>query len=117
AFVDRLAAGGGPQHGLNAAAATERDTEKTLQTAGDLAVRQAALLVEFNDSSLGLGSQLGRGGAEGIGRLQGVAALDAALALPALADVHVELPVDGLGRDLDLVLLGDMGLAQGAAAV
>jgi hypothetical protein len=31
--------------------------------------------------------------------------------------VDVELPVDGLARDLDLVLLGDVGLVQGAAAV
>src|SRR5262245_11429487 len=37
-LVDRLAEGGGPQHGVNAAAATERDTEKALQAASDLAV-------------------------------------------------------------------------------
>src|SRR5262249_27567639 len=48
--------------------------------------------------------------------LQGVAPLDAATALPAPADVDVELPVDGLARDLDLELPGDVRFAQGAAA-
>src|SRR5206468_2382556 len=32
-------------------------------------------------------------------------------------DVDVELPVDGLARDLDLVLLGDVGFVERAAAV
>jgi hypothetical protein len=35
----------------------------------------------------------------------------------ALADVDIELPVDGLARELDLELLGDAGLVEGAAAV
>jgi hypothetical protein len=43
--------------------------------------------------------------------------LNPAAALTALADVDVELPVDGLARDLDLELLGDVGFVQGAAAV
>jgi hypothetical protein len=34
--------------------------------------------------------------------------------LAASADVNVELPVDGLARDLDLELLTDAGLAEGA---
>jgi hypothetical protein len=34
-----------------------------------------------------------------------------------LAGVDVELPVDGLPRHLDLVLLGDVGFVRGAAAV
>ena len=38
--------------------------------------------------------------------------LNPAVALPALADVDVELPVDGLARDLDLVLLGDVRLVD-----
>ncbi len=46
-----------------------------------------------------------------------MASLDAATALAALADVDVELPVDGLARDLDLELLGDVGLVEGAATV
>jgi hypothetical protein len=46
-----------------------------------------------------------------------VAPLDPAVAPAALADVDVELAVDGLARDLDLELLGDVGLVQGAAAV
>src|SRR5262245_42387682 len=40
---------------------------------------------------------------------------DPATALPAPADVDVELPVDGLARDLDLKLLGDVGLVERAA--
>src|SRR5262249_55584222 len=66
---------------------------------------------------LGVGSELGRGGAEGVGRLQGMPSLDPTVALPAPADVDVELAVDGLARDLDLELLGDVGLVEGAAAV
>src|SRR5262245_24145297 len=46
-----------------------------------------------------------------------MAPLDAAAALATLPDVDVELPVYGLARDLDLKLLGDVGLVQGAAAV
>src|SRR5262249_39546779 len=115
--VDRLATSGGPQDGVDAAATTERDAEKALQAAGDLAVRQAALLVQFDDGGLGVGSELGGSGAEGIGRLQGMAPLDAATAVAALPDVDVELPVDGLARDLDLELLGDVGFAERAAAV
>jgi hypothetical protein len=43
--------------------------------------------------------------------------LNPPVAQPTLADVDVELPVDGLTRDLDLELPGDMGLVEGAAAV
>jgi hypothetical protein len=46
-----------------------------------------------------------------------MASLNPTVALAALADVDVELSVDGLARDLDLVLLGDVGLVQGAAAI
>jgi hypothetical protein len=102
---------------VNATATAERDTEKAFQTARHLAVRQAALLVEFYDGGLGIGSQLRGGGTEGVRRLQRMAPLNAATALPAHTDVDVELPVDGLARDLDLKLLGDAGLVEGAAAV
>jgi len=43
--------------------------------------------------------------------------LDAAVTPAALTDVDVELTVDGLARDLDLELLGDMGLVERPAAV
>src|SRR5262249_32249494 len=43
--------------------------------------------------------------------------LNAALTLTAVTDVNVELPVDGLARDLDLVLLGDAGFFEGTTAV
>src|SRR5262249_27823484 len=48
---------------------------------------------------------------------QGMPSLDPTAALATLADVDVELPVNGLARDLDLELLGDVGLVEGAAAV
>ena len=117
ALIDRLAAGGGAQDRVDAAATTERDAEEAPQAAHDLAVRQAGLLVEFDDRGLGIGSQLSRGGAEGIGRLQGMAPLDSVAALATLPDVDVELAVNGLARDLDLELLGDMGFVEWTAAV
>jgi hypothetical protein len=43
--------------------------------------------------------------------------LDPTVALTALAHVDVELPVNGLARDLDLELLGDVRLVEGTAAV
>ena len=52
--------------------AAERDAEEAFQALGDLAVREPTLLVEFNDGSLGVGSELGRGGTEGFRRLQGL---------------------------------------------
>src|SRR5262249_10137369 len=91
--------------------------EKALQAAHDLGVRQAALLVEFDDGSLGVGSQLGGGGAEGVGRLQRMAPLHPAMALTAQADVDVELPVNRPARDLDLELLGGGCLVAGPAAI
>jgi hypothetical protein len=80
-------------------------------------VGQPGLLVEFDDGGLSIGSQLGRGGAEGVGGLQGMAPLNPTVALAASADMDVELPVDGLARDLDLELLGGVGLVEGPAAV
>jgi hypothetical protein len=88
-----------------------------LQAAGDLAVGEPALLVEFDDGGLGIGSQLSRGGTESVRRLQGMAPLNAALAVTALTDMDVELAVDGLTRDLDLELRGDVRLVERAAAV
>jgi hypothetical protein len=46
-----------------------------------------------------------------------MAALDPAMAPTALADVDVELPVDGLARDLNLELLGNASLVERPAAV
>jgi hypothetical protein len=80
-------------------------------------MRQATLLVQLDDGGLGIGPQLSRGGTKGVGRLQAMASLHQTAALTALADVDVELPVDGLARDLDLELLGDVGLVEGPAAV
>ena len=98
---------------MDAAAATQGDAEEALQAPGDLAVGQAGLLVEFDDGGLGVGSELGGGGPEGVGSLQGVASLHASPTLPAMADVDVELPMNGLARDFDLELLGDVGFVEG----
>jgi hypothetical protein len=46
-----------------------------------------------------------------------MAPLNPTAALPAQADVDVELPVYGLARDLDLELLGDVGLVKRPAAI
>jgi hypothetical protein len=46
-----------------------------------------------------------------------MASLNATTALTALADVDVELPVDGLAWDLDLKLLSDMGFVERATTV
>src|SRR5262245_31543873 len=116
-LVGRLAASSGPQHGLHAAAAAERDAEEALQALGDLAVREPTVLVEFDNGGLGIGPQLSRGGAEGVGGLQGMAPLNTAFALAAPADVNVELPVDGRAGDLDLELLGDMDFVERPAAL
>src|SRR5262249_42411516 len=116
-LVGRLAAGGGPQDGVDAAAASERNPKQALQAARNLAVGQATLLVEFDDSGLGIGPQLRGSGTQGVGRLQGMASLNATLALTTPADVDVELPVDGLARDLELELLSDVGFVKQAAAV
>jgi hypothetical protein len=102
---------------VDAAAATKRDAEQALLATGDLAVRQPALLVEFDDGGLGIRFELGGGGAEGIGGLQGMASLDPPAAPPALADVDVELPMDGLARDLDLELLSNVRPVERTAAV
>jgi hypothetical protein len=102
---------------VDAAATAEPNAKEALQAAGDLAVGQARLLVEFDDGGLGSGPQLRGSRAEGIGRLQGIGPLSAALARTALADVDVKLPVDGLARDIDLELLGNVGLVERAAAV
>jgi hypothetical protein len=46
-----------------------------------------------------------------------MASLNAAMALTALADVDVELAVNGLARNLHLELLGDVSFVEGSAAV
>jgi hypothetical protein len=75
------------------------------------------LLVELDDSALGIGSQLRCGGAEGVGRLQGMTPLHPAAAMTALADMDVESPVNWLAGDLNLELLGDVGLVERPATV
>ena len=66
---------------------------------------------------MGIRSQLGGSGTESVRGLQGIASLNATLALTTPADVDVELPVDGLARDLELELLSDVGFVKQAAAV
>src|SRR6516225_6092671 len=104
----------GPGHG---AAAGEVDAEEAVQAARDLAVGESALLVQLDDGRLSVGTQLGSGGPQGIGGLQRVPALEALLAVAAAADMDVELAPDRAARDLDLVLVGDVGFLDGPAAV
>ena len=54
----------------------ERDAEEAFQAARDLAVREAGLLIQFDDGGLGIRPQLSGGGAKGVGGLHGMAALD-----------------------------------------
>jgi hypothetical protein len=102
---------------VDAAASAVPNAKEAVETASELAVREAALLVEFDYGGLGVGSELSRRGTKGVRRLQGVAPLHPAEALTTLADMDVELLVNGLARDLDLELLGDMGFVERAAAV
>src|SRR5262249_35809888 len=104
-LIDRFAAGGGPQDGVDAAAAAEVDAEQAGEAADHLAVGESALLIEFDDGGLGVRSELRRGGTEGVRRLQRVASLNPTLAVATPADVDVELPVNRLARDFDLELL------------
>src|SRR5438105_1542856 len=46
-----------------------------------------------------------------------MAALNAVVALSTAANVHIELAMDRPPRDLHLILLGDMGLIDRAAAI
>jgi hypothetical protein len=102
---------------VDAAATAEPDSKQALQAARDFAVRQAALFVEFDDGGLSIWSQLSGRSAEGIGGLQRMAALNSAAALTALADMDVELAVNGLAWNLHLKLLSDVGFVEGSAAV
>src|SRR5271157_4806538 len=46
-----------------------------------------------------------------------MAALNAVVAVSTAADMHLELAMDRSAGDLDLILLGDMGFVDGAAAI
>lgn len=72
----------------------------------------ARLLVERGDGGLGVGAGLAGGGPQGVGGLQGVAALGPPAAALAVSDGDVELPAEGLTRDLGLKLLRDRGFDQ-----
>jgi hypothetical protein len=102
---------------MDAAAATEPDTKEALQAACDFAVRQATLFVQLYDGRLGIRPQLGCGGTQSVRSLQGMASLNPPVALTALADVDLELPMDGLTRNLDLELLSDLGFVKGTATL
>jgi hypothetical protein len=102
---------------VDTATPTEWDTAEAFQAAGDLAGGQAALLVEFDDGGLGVGSPLGGGSTKSIGRLQRMTALHTAVAGAAFADMDVELPMDRPARDFHLKLLGDVGFVERAAAI
>ena len=103
---------------MHTTAPTERDAKETSQTAGHLAVGQAALLVQFDDGGLGIGSELGGGRPEGVGGLQGVATADASAAALASALANAEFSPHRLGGDVCLELLIDIVIrGDDAAAV
>src|SRR5215471_2458006 len=116
-LVGRLQPPRRTQHNLGAGAARHFDAEDVLEDPGYLAVGQAIGLVQHDGGGLGIGAELRRGGAEGIGGLQRMASLDALAALTATADMDVELADDRLARDFGLILAGDKGLVERAAAV
>jgi hypothetical protein len=101
---------------VDAASATEPDTEHAFQAACELAGRQATLFVQLDDGRLGIRSQLS-GGTQSVRSLQGMASLNAAATPTALAKVDVELPVNGLAWNLDLELLSDVGFVKGTATL
>ena len=102
---------------MDTTAAAEVDAEEAVQAAGDLAVGESALLVQLDDGRLRVGTQLGSGGPQGIGGLQRVPALEAPVAAAAANDMDVELAMDGPARDLDLVLVRDVGFLDRPAAL
>jgi hypothetical protein len=102
---------------VDAATPAQGDAEEVVESLGDFPVGEPGLLVEFDDDGPGIGPQLGGGRPEGVGPLQGMAPLNPSAPLPALAHVDVELPMNGLARDFDLELLGDVGFVEGAAAI
>jgi len=83
----------------------------------NLAVRHPGVLVQIDDGRLGIAAELAPGRARGIAGLQGVTAADLLAALLAMAAVDLELPHDGLARDLGLELLVEAVLDDFALAM
>ena len=84
---------------------------------GDLAVRQAGVLVQVGDGRVGVGSELAGGGPQGVGGLKRVSGLNAFAAAMAVADVQVEATDDRPAGNLGLVLSGGEVLGGRTAAV
>lgn len=74
------------------------------------------MLIEIDDGRLRVGTELAGSGAEGIGSLQRMPALHRFAATRTGAAVDVELPHDGLARNLGLVLLINVGFVDFATA-
>jgi hypothetical protein len=108
----------GPMQGLGDATRAHGQSEPVTQQRGDLAVRQAQLLIEQDDQGHRVRTQVRARRTERIRRLQRVAALDAPATLPAAADMHVKpthvRPDDG---QIFLGLRGDPRLPHPSAAV
>jgi len=94
-----------PQYDLRARSWGQLDAEELGERVGDLAVGQASMLVEVDHGRLGVAAELALGSADGVGSLQPMPATKGLAALFAVAAVDVELPRNGLARNLGLVLL------------
>ena len=107
----------GPQHDLGASPPRQGNAEQGVEDPGDLAVGQAAFLVEQDGGGLGIGADLASSGAGRVAGLQRVPASARPAARTAAAAVDVEAADDGPARDVGLELGVEVGLLDGAAAV
>lgn len=104
-MVVRQAPSRRPQHGLAGAAAGDRDAEERSEERADLALRQPGVFIQVDDRRLGERAELAGAAAQGVGGLQRMAPLHPPAAPVAVADVDVELSIDGPAWDLGLILL------------
>src|SRR5271154_4732272 len=117
-LINRLQLGGGPQHDTSRRAGLDVDAVGFLEVVGDLAIGQAATLVEIDNTGLGVRPELAGSGAGGIGRLQGMPATDTLAASLAAALVDAKFATDRPGGDVGLELFIDVViLTQFAAAI
>src|SRR5260221_3916676 len=74
-LVDRLARSPGTQQDMSGPAARQCDAEEVAQDSRDFAMRQASVLIQFDNGGLSVGAELGCGGPERIGGLQRMSTL------------------------------------------
>jgi hypothetical protein len=114
-LIDRLQPSASPQHNLGTGAAGHVDGKELVESVGDFAVRQAGVLVEIDDSGLGIGAELALGGAGSVTGLQGMPTAARLAALGTVAAMDAELPVERLSWEFRLKLFVAVGLDKAAA--